>query len=168
MSKDSLWDRAVFDAARAAVLGDGAGSVRGVIVAGTDPVGNDALAPARMALSVPLVLAHVHPVVAGPVFATHPLDLQVFPPEGEDAFAGRAPVGPPSINMDAKLLGVDDASVETGGDPEGMLHVRGPSVGKVEVIGEDQHVVEMEDGWVPTGERARVVTNGCFKVVSTL
>lgn len=167
VSKDGLWDRAVFDAARSAVIGDGAGSVRGVIVGDTESLAADALAPARMALSVPLVHTHVHPVVAGPVFATHPLDLQAFPVESANAYGVRAPVGPPSINIDAKLHGVVDTAIEAGADPEGMLYVRGPSVGKVEVVGEEGAVQE-EDGWIATGERASVMTNGCFKVVSSL
>ena len=34
ISKDSLWDRLVLDGARAKVLGEGAGTIRGVIVSG--------------------------------------------------------------------------------------------------------------------------------------
>jgi long-chain acyl-CoA synthetase len=34
LTKDSLWDRLVFDAARASVIGDGAGTLRAVIVSG--------------------------------------------------------------------------------------------------------------------------------------
>lgn len=34
VSKESLWDRLVFDSARAKVIGDGAGTVRGVIISG--------------------------------------------------------------------------------------------------------------------------------------
>jgi long-chain acyl-CoA synthetase len=34
ITKDSLWDRLVFDGARAKVVGDGAGTIRSVIVSG--------------------------------------------------------------------------------------------------------------------------------------
>lgn len=34
MTKDSLWDRLVFDGARAKVVGDGAGTIRAVVVSG--------------------------------------------------------------------------------------------------------------------------------------
>jgi long-chain acyl-CoA synthetase len=34
LTKDSLWDRLVLDGARADVIGDGAGTVRGAIIAG--------------------------------------------------------------------------------------------------------------------------------------
>lgn len=34
ITKDSLWDRLVFDSARAKVIGDAAGTLRGVIVSG--------------------------------------------------------------------------------------------------------------------------------------
>jgi len=34
LTKDSLWDRLVFDAARARIIGDAAGTLRAVIVSG--------------------------------------------------------------------------------------------------------------------------------------
>jgi long-chain acyl-CoA synthetase len=34
VSKESLWDRLVFDSARAKVIGEGAGTLRSVIVSG--------------------------------------------------------------------------------------------------------------------------------------
>ncbi|TFY60630.1 hypothetical protein EVJ58_g5013, partial [Rhodofomes roseus] len=126
------------------------------------------------ALSVPIVNAHVHPLVAGPVFASHPLDLQTFPAQEAEtkasaadsfAFTYLAAVGPPSVNVEVKLLGVDDSAIENGGDPLGALHIRGPSVGKL-VRRQDAEVVEEGDWWVPIGQRARVVPNGTFKVVA--
>ena len=117
------------------------------------PIELPSLAPMRIALSVPIVNAHTHPAVAGPVFASHPLDLQTFPVNDSEekasgpaadafAFTYLAAVGPPSVNIEAKLLGVDDAAIEAGGDPVGALHIRGPSVGKpahrVDVREEDQ------------------------------
>ena len=133
------------------------------------------LTPARIALSVPVINTHSHPLVAGPVFATHPLDLQTFPaaaPSGSPsasaadayAFTYLAPVGPPSTNVEVKLVGVDDAAVEAGGDPIGALHVRGPSVGRPLSV-EEEAQEEEERGWRSTGERAKVAANGTFKVV---
>ncbi|KAK7693285.1 hypothetical protein QCA50_002852 [Cerrena zonata] len=129
LTKQSLWDRLIFDDARAKIMGKGAGTVRGVIVSG-GPLESSVLTPARIALSVPLVNAHIHPVVAGPVLASHPLDLQTFPvtpatpgssATDNFAFAYQAPIGPPSINIEAKLTGVDDTAVENGADPIGAL-----------------------------------------------
>lgn len=136
------------------------------------PLEAQSLTPARIALSVPIVNAYNHPAIAGPVFASHPLDLQVFPltptaPSASDsasdayAFTYLAPVGPPSMNVEAKLLGVDDSAIEGGADPVGTLHVRGPSVGtllKEEDSGED------DKGWLVTGNRAKVYANGTFKI----
>lgn len=34
ITKDSLWDRLVYDGARASVFGEGAGTVRGAIISG--------------------------------------------------------------------------------------------------------------------------------------
>lgn len=169
-TKQSLWDRLVFDGARMAVMGQGAGTIRGVVVAG-GPIENQLLTPSRIALSVPLVNAHIHPMVSGPVLASHPLDLQAFsnepaPSAGSAAesytFSYLAPVGPPAANVEAKLSGVDDAAIESGADPIGALFLRGPPVGALLGVDETQGY----DTWVATGERARVLPNGTFKVVA--
>ncbi|CDO70739.1 hypothetical protein BN946_scf184798.g54 [Trametes cinnabarina] len=171
ITKQSLWDRLVFDSARVKVMGQGAGTVRAVIVSG-GPLEAQALTPARIALSVPVINAHSHPLVAGPVFASHALDLQTFPtsnaapsPSAADAYAFTylAPVGPPSVNVEAKLTGLDDAAVEAGADPIGALHVRGPSVGRPLSAEEEPEEEELR-GWRATGERAKVAPNGTFKV----
>lgn len=127
-----------------------------------DSLPNNALTPARIALSVPLINTHVHASTSGPIFATHAFDLQSLPSaEGEPAH-----VGAPSVNVEVKLIGVDDAVVEGGNDPQGELLVRGPPVGTL--LSGGAHIAETEDlGWVQTGEIARVMTNGAFKVVGT-
>jgi len=171
ISKQSLWDRLALDGPRVKVMGEGAGTVRGVVVSG-GPLETEATTPARIALSIPIVNAHIHPAVAGPVLASHPLDLQTFPTTPSTSsnaadnfsFTYQAPVGPPTINIEAKLAGVDDASVEAGGDPIGSLLVRGPSVGKLLV----DDATEDGEGWVETGERAKVLSNGTFKIAGPL
>ncbi|KAI0933158.1 hypothetical protein AcV5_005970 [Taiwanofungus camphoratus] len=172
MTKQSLWDRLVFDGARVKVMGKGAGTVRGVVVSG-GPMEAQALTPSRIALSIPLVNAHIHPRVSGPIFASHPLDLQMFPTSiaasssAADAYAFTylASVGPPTVNVEAKLLGVDDNAIEDGADPCGALYIRGPTVGRVlghyDMQGEDDEI------WAQTGERAKVSANGTFKVVAS-
>ncbi|KAJ3559882.1 hypothetical protein NM688_g72 [Phlebia brevispora] len=168
-TKQSLWDRLVFDNARVVAMGEGAGTVRGVVVGG-GPLDNHSLTPSRVALSIPLVNAFVHPVVSGPVFASHPLDLQIFPNEQTSSSASAAenytftylaPVGPPAINVEAKLSGVNEETVEKGGDPTGSLLVRGPPVGVP--LGEEG---PGEDSWLDTEDKARVLPNGTFKVVT--
>ncbi|CCM03866.1 uncharacterized protein FIBRA_06016 [Fibroporia radiculosa] len=173
ITKQSLWDRLVFDSARAYAMGKGAGTVRAVLTGG-GPIEAQSLVPSRIALSVPLVNVHIHPLAAGPIFASHPLDLQTFlpnvkaavgPAANTYAFAYLAPVGPPSVNVEAKLLGVDDAAIEGGTDPIGTLVVRGPSVGKLLSGDDDEDEIE-DERWVETGESAKVSSNGTFKVVS--
>ena len=114
---------------------------------------------------------HTHPTVAGPVVASHPLDLQTFPatPSGSSAsaadkysFTYQAPVGPPTVNIEVKLVGINDEAVESGADPIGSLLVRGPPVGKL--LHSDEPLEEEDRGWVETDERARVLTNGTFKI----
>lgn len=136
------------------------------------------MTPARMALSVPLVNAFTHPLVAGPVLASHPFDLQDFTQEG-DTESKKAHVGPPGVNIEAKLVGVEDDKVESGGDPVGLLLVRGPPVGKTRNGNENEDYVQVsptdekkekdenqEEGWVSTGVRAMVQPNGSFIVLS--
>ncbi|KAF8845018.1 acetyl-CoA synthetase-like protein [Paxillus ammoniavirescens] len=161
-SKEGLWDRTVFDGAREYVMGDMASTLKAAIVSG-GPFSNDALAPARIALSVPLVNAHIHPSATGPLFATHAFDLQSLPSaEGEPAH-----VGPPSVNVEVKLTGVQDAEVERGSDPKGEVVVRGPPVGVL--LPRDGTETETDgEGWVKTAEIARVMTNGAFKVIGLI
>ena len=129
------------------------------------PLDARALGPSRIAFSVPFVNAHIHPLVAGPIFAAHPLDLQSFhvPAKGEsnDPFSHIAHVGPPSVNLEVKLANVDDAAIEGGANPTGDVLVRGPSV--TLPLGGDVK----PHNWLKIGDRASVQTNGTFKVLSS-
>jgi long-chain acyl-CoA synthetase len=94
------------------------------------------------------------------MFATHAFDLQSLPSaEGEQAH-----IGAPSVNVEVKLVGVDDAIIERGDDPKGELLVRGPPVGTLS-SGDANNIKTEDQGWVLTGEITRVMTNGAFKVV---
>lgn len=135
------------------------------------------MTPARIALSVPLINTFTHPLVAGPVLASHPFDLQDFTHKGESESV-IAHVGPPSVNVEVKLIGVEDDKVEDGGDPVGSLLVRGPPVGKtgnengdhnedyVQVSPTEEKKEKDDEGWVSTGVRALVQPNGSFIVLS--
>ena len=119
-------------------------------------IASDLLTPARIALSVPLVNAFIHPLVAAPILASHPLDLQDIPS------LEAAHTGPPSVNVEVKLMGVNDDGVEAGGDPEGDLLVRGPPVGKQVGLEDYVDVAEAGDGWTAMDAKARVLSNGAF------
>ena len=161
LTKESLWDRLVFDDARSSVLGEAAPSTRAVIVSdGTVPA--RLLTPARVAFSVPLVIAHTHPLVTAPILASHPHDMQTFAITSDKELAH---FGPPTVSIEVKLVGVDDGAVEKGGDPTGVLHMRGPIVGRVLTLSdepEEEEATKDDEPWVSTGERARVQTNGVF------
>ncbi|KAJ6623441.1 hypothetical protein B0H10DRAFT_2009737 [Mycena sp. CBHHK59/15] len=163
VTKESLWDRLVFDAARARVAGDRSGSLRAVIIS-EGPLAADTLTPARVALSVPVINCYSHPLVAGPVLASHALDLQELKNEASSA----AHTGPPSINIEAKLVGMEDEPVERGADPVGFLMVRGPSVGKLTSMEASYVSIPSgeDEGWVGTGLRATVQTNGAFQLLT--
>jgi long-chain acyl-CoA synthetase len=159
VSKESLWDRLVFDGAREHILGRMAGTLKAVVVGG-GPLPNDALTPARISLSVPIVNVLIHPSTSGPLCATHAFDLQSLPSIEDEP----AHVGAPSVNVEVKLTGADDAAIERGSDPNGELLVRGPPVGTL-LSGAANNTETEDQSWVETGEIARVMTNGAFKVI---
>jgi len=181
VTKDSLWDRLVYDGARARVIGEGAGTVRAVLVGDgmyitvvcpqetnclTGVLRASILTPARVALSCPIINTYTHPLVPAPVLASHPLDLQIFPSSSEKEPAAS---GPPSVNIEAKVVGISDDAIEAGGDPEGSLLIRGPPVGKLGGVEEsyvDVQKLDEEEGWVATGARAVIQTNGSFKILT--
>jgi len=167
-TNDSLWDRLVFEKARSKVMGDGSATLRGIVVSGEN-LSVDLLTPSRIALSIPFVNTFIHPLTAAPIFATHPHDLQTFAqPAKKTVDSDIAHVGPPTVNIEVKILGVNDDDVEKGGDPVGQLHVRGPIVGRILAITEDTGGAEEKrsDEWIPTGYDVRVQKNGSFKVRS--
>lgn len=159
VTKDSLWDRTVFGKAREDVLGKMADTVKAVVISG-GLLPSDTLVSARLALSIPLINTHTHGSAAGPLFATHAFDLQMLPGADEPAH-----VGAPSVNVEVKLVGVNDNVVEKGADPIGKILVRGPSVGNM--LSADGEAGE-KNAWVHTGEMARVMTNGAFKVLGSM
>ena len=121
----------------------------------------ETLTPTRIAFSIPYVNAVGSNLVCGPLFASYPHDLQIHPPpEVGGEFESIAHVGAPTVSMEVKLVGVDDAAIEEGKDPIGEVHVRGPPVGTL--LGEMDRNGE---NWLSTGYRGRVQPNGCFKVV---
>ena len=83
-----------------------------------------AIVPARIAFSVPIVTAYPSPLAAGPVFASHPLDMQVLD-GGESNDSESAPAkthtGAPTCNVEIKLLNIAEEAVEGGADPEGEV-----------------------------------------------
>ncbi|KAG1754293.1 hypothetical protein EDB19DRAFT_1665616 [Suillus lakei] len=162
LTKDSLWDRTVFGSAREAVLGKMADTVKAIVISG-GLLPFDAIVPARLALSIPLINTHTHGSAAGPLFATHAFDLQMLP--SSSPATEPAHVGAPSVNVEAKLVGVNDNIVEKGADPIGEIWIRGPSVGNM--LSADGEAGE-KNAWVHTGETARVMTNGAFKVLGSM
>jgi len=88
--------------------------------------------------------------------------MQIFP---SSANPEPAHVGAPSVNLEAKLVGVDDSLVEMGADPIGEILVRGPPVGSM--LSAEGETGE-KNAWVHTGEKGRVMTNGAFKVLGLM
>lgn len=96
ISRTTPWDRVVFEDARTKCdLAD----LRNVVTAGgmctlivslgfiliklTEPSDPSTQAICSIAMSVPIARAHIHPLSASPILASHPLDLQRhFPATG--------------------------------------------------------------------------------------
>ena len=105
------------------------------------------------------------------MLASHAFDLQDFPSAKTKSQAVLpAHTGPPGINVEVKLVGVDDEAVEKGGDPVGVVFVRGPPVGKLVNVDGYENIpsqpTDDEEGWTGTGLRAKVQTNGSFVVMT--
>lgn len=145
ISNDTFWDRLSFVSGRTAVLGRASNTLKNVVVNGEKaslftrspltgvilgPLDASALTSIRIALSVPFSHVYTDPSVAGPVMSSHMLDLQSFPAiettsaSAQGVFGPLAHVGPPTINVEVKLVGVDDASVEAGASPVGEVRRR--------------------------------------------
>jgi len=160
ITKESLWDRLVFDAARVKVLGEGAGTLRALVATGGYTPA-DTLTPTRVVFSIPYVNAVSSDLVCGPLFASYPHDLQThLLSEAGNTFENIAHVGAPTVSLEVKLVGVDDATIEEGKDPVGEVYVRGPPVGTL--LGDHNPNGEH---WLPTGYRGKAQPNGCFKIV---
>lgn len=86
------------------------------------------LPASRIALSTPIVNAYQHALALGPVFGSHPADVQAFQPVPGDIISELAHVGPPATNVEVKLVGVKDTDHETNapiiGDVRALLFIR--------------------------------------------
>lgn len=103
---------------------------------------------------------------ASPIFASHPLDMQLLEttqPDFPDAPSKLLHCGPPLCNIEVKLTGINEDVVESGADPVGELCIRGPGVGDPVPMG-----VQLEDGWIDTGVKARARSNGTFVPIAGL
>jgi long-chain acyl-CoA synthetase len=114
---------------------------------------------------VPFVNAFTHPLVTAPVLASHAFDLQDFYSTKTTSKAV-SPSGPPGVNVEAKLVGVEDEAVEKGGDPSGDLFIRGPPVGKMMNLEDYVDVPSGDDPdgyeWAGMDVKARIQPNGSF------
>ncbi|KAG8735196.1 hypothetical protein FRC12_018181 [Ceratobasidium sp. 428] len=159
ISRATPWDRVVFEEARSHWS---VADLRGVVTAG-EPSDPSTQAIYSIAMSVPIIRAHIHPLSASPILASHPLDLQRHFPATGGSRMSKDPlhVGPPAPSVEIKLINVNESDIEAGNDPRGEMLIRGTSVGTP--LSESS--VPYPDGWLPTGERALVQSNGTFKVV---
>ncbi|KAF8334058.1 acetyl-CoA synthetase-like protein [Cantharellus anzutake] len=131
------------------------------VVAAGGPCDESQFPSARIALSIPLINAHIEYISTAPIFASHPFDLQHFPPSVAESYAH---VGPPGPNIEVKLVAVsDDSQVdETKGDPRGKVFYRGPSL--------CEPIPPLASGpvgeqWVDSGRIAVIHSNGTFNIL---
>ncbi|KZV90421.1 acetyl-CoA synthetase-like protein [Exidia glandulosa HHB12029] len=160
LSRDTVWDKLVFAPARRAALGPMGTTMRAVVLSG-GPLDAVTLPAARIALSTPIVNTFQLPSVMGPVFGSHPADVQTFPPVAGDIVSELAHVGPPATNVEVKIVGIKDADHDTNVPIVGDMLFRGPTIG-TPGLGERRAA---EDEWIRSGEVAAVQPNGSFKIL---
>jgi long-chain acyl-CoA synthetase len=75
---------------------------------------------------VPLINAHIEPISTAPILASHPFDLQHFPPSKPEEEV--AHVGPPAANVEVKLVAESDIEVDIQAlrDPVGKVRTARP------------------------------------------
>ncbi|UOH79436.1 hypothetical protein LQV05_000441 [Cryptococcus neoformans] len=167
VDRDGIWDKILWSGMRENVMGGVAGrKLRAVILVGDAP-SPTALGASHLLLSLPLTRLHPSLYSSGPVFVSHFYDLQspgvnhVLKQIDMWESAEKAHSGPPASNVEVILKGegVDEAHDKGGKWIEGRVFIRGPSI--LERVDGGGRV---HDGWVDTGEHAKVLTNGTFIV----
>ena len=74
-------------------------------------------------------------------------------------------VGIPVSNTDARIVDIDDPSKEVPQGEEGELVVRGPQVMRGYLGRDDETAKTIQDGWLLTGDLAKVDEEGYFYIV---
>ncbi len=136
---DSAWDRVVFTPARQRALGERlTKSLDRVVVTGgmernsirvipcqlnrtTGTIKLQDVTDFRIALSIPTVHAHIEFVAAGPILASHPMDLQAFSVVETINLGAVAHTGPPVNNIEAKIINAGEYDLEHGRDALGEV-----------------------------------------------
>ncbi|WFD21844.1 hypothetical protein MEQU1_000500 [Malassezia equina] len=163
----------------------GVSSVRAAVLAGDGTAADQTLLDAlRLYLGVPVMHAYVpseltygsHPaLITAPVCTSNMYDLQAFAPEWIDDESARglaAPVGPPSVALEVKLVSQTPAvtrhaavlqHLRAGGhaaDPMGEVYVRGYALTACE------YDATTLSPWHATGDVALMRTNGTLVVIA--
>ncbi|KAG8895979.1 hypothetical protein FRC01_012093, partial [Tulasnella sp. 417] len=123
LSNDTFWDKLVFQAARTKAFGARLTEGLTRILVTGEPIPAGQMSAFRIALPFPTVRALLYPMAAGPILASHPLDLQTFDEKSvtveQNNWDSMSHYGPPINNVEAKVVGVNDTAVESGEDPVG-------------------------------------------------
>ncbi|EGG09849.1 uncharacterized protein MELLADRAFT_103975 [Melampsora larici-populina 98AG31] len=116
----------------------------------------------RAALGVQVQQVYAHPLVAGPVLATMFTDFQSLGLSQEDLH-----YGPPTTNVECKLVDVPEPAIINNDAVKGQLAVRGPTVAvqikdpKTGEVVEDQLISEK---FLRLDQDAQLLSNGTVKV----
>ncbi|KAF8320094.1 acetyl-CoA synthetase-like protein [Clavulina sp. PMI_390] len=137
--------------------------LKAVVVAGA-PCDEKTFPTSRLALSVPLINAHIEPISTAALFASHPFDLQHFHPSRPEEEV--AHVGAPGANIEVKITGEKESDIDgIAKDPLGKLFYRGPSIGQPVLQNPATSQGISANQWVDSGRKALIHSNGTFRIL---
>ncbi|MBW0546151.1 hypothetical protein O181_085866 [Austropuccinia psidii MF-1] len=117
----------------------------------------------RACISAPFQRVYSHPSAAGPVLANQPYDFQMLQP-----LRSHIHCGPPSVNVECKVVNIPEPALINGDAWKGMLSIRGPSIG-TELLHEapqdssnDKSLIQ--GGFYQLTQLAQALPNGTIKI----
>lgn len=118
----------------------------------------------RAALGVPVQQVYAHPLVAGPILASMFNDFQSLGLSQEHLH-----YGPPTTNVECKLVEVPEPAIINNDAVKGQLAVRGPTVAVQIKDAKSGKILEDEmasEEFLLLNQEAQLLTNGTVKIFS--
>lgn len=123
-----------------------------------DPISQSCANLIRAGFGVTLQKIYTHPVSAGPILASQPYDFQTLQLPNATLHCG-----PPSVNVECKIVDVPEPSLSNNDAWKGKLLVRGPS------IAVERHPDDIPHNSGPSSDpKSNIVASECFYDVAQI